>query len=82
MINEKILPKMKKMPKIRKARPKALKMIYCCMKKLNFEGAKPYLIIEKVSGKIIAYQMSRYFNPAHDAFLKGYNLINNKAVSL
>ena len=72
---------MKKMPKSRKASRKALKIVFCTIKKLNFEGAKPYMIVERASGIVVAREMSRHVNPAHDAFLKGYNLIKNQAVA-
>ena len=42
--------------------------------------AKKYKIVEKTSGKIIACEVSRYENPAYDAFLKGYNLIRNEVI--
>ena len=42
--------------------------------------AKKYKIVEKASGKIIACEVSRYANPAYDAFLKGYNLIRNEVI--
>ena len=42
--------------------------------------AKRYKIVEKASGNTIAYEMSRFENPAYDAFLKGYDLVHNKAI--
>jgi hypothetical protein len=42
--------------------------------------AKKYKIAEKASGKIIASEVSRFENPAYDAFLKGYDLIRNEVI--
>jgi hypothetical protein len=42
--------------------------------------AKKYKIVEKASGNIIACKVSRFENPAYDAFLKGYNLIRNEVI--
>jgi hypothetical protein len=48
--------------------------------KLNFMKAKKYQIVEKASEKIIACEVSRFENPAYDAFLKGYDLIRNTVI--
>ena len=42
--------------------------------------AKSYKIVEKTSGKIIACEVSKFANPAYDAFLKGYDLIRNEVI--
>jgi len=62
-----------KTPKSKKAQQKA--------EKRYFMRAKKYMIIERESGRVIAYEVSKHINPAHDAFLKGYNLIKNQAVA-
>ena len=49
-------------------------------KKRNLINAKKYVIVERASGRIIAREVSVHANPAHDAFLKGYNLFRNKAI--
>ena len=71
---------MKKKPQTRKASPRALKTVYCTLKKLNVEGAKKYALVERDTGIVLAYDTSIHINPAHDAFLKGYNLFKNQAV--
>ena len=50
------------------------------LKKLNFMTEIKYKIVERASGIVIACEVSRHANPAHDAFLKGYDLFRNKAV--
>lgn len=49
--------------------------------------AKRYKIVERASGsstlltnRVIACEVSRFANPAYDAFLKGYDLVNCKAI--
>ena len=45
-------------------------------------SAKRYKIVERASDKIIAWEVSRYPNPAYDALVKGYDLLRIKAIEV